>query len=232
MRERPGQESFALSSRKGSTNSKERITAPKTRRDPLALNSDEPPDSIKNALREDEKKALELIRKARIVSPVQPLERFVTGLDVPRWMQDLTIAGDRKKEPEERLAAFERFDELFSKMPAIVAEPLFRWLGGQGSRSEVIKALENPVQVVKFNPRTGKFLKDNRGRKIDRATEKRILTAARRRNQGISQYEMATELFPKLGQDKAYQRTRDLFSKNRYAIDRAGYVLYARTKSR
>jgi hypothetical protein len=210
-----------------------RKATPKTRRDPPALNSGEPPDWIKKFFREDEKKALELLRKARIVSPdqLQPLERFVT--DPPGWMQDLTIAADRKKEPEERLAAFERFDELFSKMPTIVAEPLFRWLEGQGSRSEVIKALENPVQVVvKFHPKTGKLVKDNRGRRRDPATERNILLAAQRRNEGVSQRDMATELFPQLDQDKAYKETRDLFSKYRYAIDRAGLDLDARTKSR
>jgi hypothetical protein len=153
--------------------------------------------------------------------------------NVPRWAQDLWLACDPKKKPKERLAAIERFNELFRKIPFKVAVTLFCWLDGRGSRSDVIEALNSPTRALSTDPRTGALVVEDgkRGRKRDPATRQRVLLAARRCNQGVSQREMATELYPKLDQDQAYNGTRDLFLKNRYTIERARHFLKARTKS-
>lgn len=144
---------------------------------------------------------------------------------IPQPFRDLRIARDRTRKPKERFAALERFARLFDSIPMNVGIALFDWLNG-GSRHEVFKALDRIVVKVKIDPRTGDLAEaDRRGRKKSSATAKRIELAARRRNDGISERKMATELFSRLYQEQAYTRTRDFFLKNRYAIERMRYRL-------
>jgi hypothetical protein len=143
---------------------------------------------------------------------------------IPQPFRDLWIAKDRKRKPKERLAAIERFACLFNRIPMNVGIALFDWPNG-GSKLEVVKALDTVV-TLKMDPKTGDLAEaDGRGRKKSPATARRIELAAQRRNDGISQRKMATELFPHLYQEQAYTRTRDFFLKNRYAIERVRYRL-------
>ena len=152
------------------------------------------------------------------------LGKAVVG-NIPQPVQDLWIAADRKRKPKERLSAIDRFSCLFQKLPMNVAINLFKWLNG-GSRSEVVKALDRTMIVVKADPKTGHLVETNgRGRKRSSTTITRIELAARRGNEGISQSKMARELFPNLPKEQAYARTRDFFLKNRWAIERTKYHL-------
>jgi hypothetical protein len=138
---------------------------------------------------------------------------------------DLRIARDRKRKPKVRLAALDRFVRLFYKMPMNVNIALFNWLNG-GSKSEVVTALNRTGVPFQIDHRTGALIEaDGRGRKRSFATNERIERAARRRNENMSQREMATELFPDLTNEQAYTRTRDFFLKYRYAIERMRYRL-------
>jgi hypothetical protein len=143
----------------------------------------------------------------------------------PRPFRDHSIARDRKRKPNERFAALERFARLFGKIPMNVGIALFNWLNG-GSKNEVVKALGRTVVALKIDPKTGALAEaDRRGRKMSRATQEKIGLAARRRNEGVTEGKMATELYPNLLQPQAYARTRDFFLKYRYAIERMRYRL-------
>jgi hypothetical protein len=151
---------------------------------------------------------------------------------IPQPFRDLWIAKDRKRKPNERLAAIERFARLFDNMPMNVGVALFDWLKG-GSRNEVIKALQEGVVTLKSSPKTGDLIKvDGRGRKQRSETLERIKLAAQRRNDGVSERQMAAELFPNLlHEEDAYTRTRDFFLRNRYAIERMRHRLKNRAQS-
>jgi len=143
----------------------------------------------------------------------------------PLALQDLSVAGDRKRKPKERLAAIDRFVLAFGEIPNNVAIALFNWLHAKGAeretrKSKLIEALSRTVWSVGPDSRTGHLVEvDGRGAKKSVITRKRIVLAAQRLNQGIGQSEMATELFPNLRQEQAYARTRDLFLKNRYLVE-------------
>jgi hypothetical protein len=143
----------------------------------------------------------------------------------PRPLRDLRIARDRKCKPKERFAALERFASLFMKIPMNVAIALIDWVKG-GPRSEVVRALGRTRVALEIDPKTGALAEaDGRGRKTSSATHERIVLAAHRRNENITQGKMARELFPNLLQQQAYARTRDFFLKNRYAIERMRHRL-------
>jgi hypothetical protein len=145
--------------------------------------------------------------------------------NLPKPLVDLRIARDPKHTPKERFAALDRFAGLFEKIPMNVAIALFDWLKG-GPKSEVERALSRDVVRAEIDPKTGDLVEvDGRGRKRTSSTKQRIELAARRRNDNISQRQMASDLYPNLPQQQAYARTRDFFLKNRYAIERMRYHL-------
>ncbi len=138
---------------------------------------------------------------------------------LPQPFRDLWIAGNRKLKPKRRLAAIERFKRLFGHIPMNVAIALFNWLNG-GPKSEIIRALDRTVATLHLDSKTGALAEaDGRGRKRSPNTNERLTLAARRQNEGMSQREMSTELFPGLPQRQAYTRTRDFFLKHRYHIE-------------
>lgn len=185
----------------------------------------ENPAAFKSSVR-----AQEIVAKAEQSLKWQIAVCKAFARSIPRPLRDLWTARDRTRKPKERLAAAERFASVFNKMPLNVAVALFKWLDG-GPSSEVVRALGKTRFSLVIDPRTGNVTEpDRRGRKRNHATKKRIETAARRGNDGISQRKMATELFPGLSHEKAYARTRDFFLKNRYAIERRKYLLRRRLK--
>ncbi len=162
----------------------------------------------------------------------------------PPALRDLSIADDRKRKPKERLAAIDRFSCAFGGIPNKVAITLFRWLDAekvvrevrtrgkekaalevaileaQRRKIELKEALDTVIFTLKHDPKTGELVEaDGRGQKRKRITQERLLCAARRQNEGISQGEMAHELFPGLPEKKAYQKTRELFFDYRYEIE-------------
>ena len=174
----------------------------------------ENPAAFKKSVR-----AQEIVAKAEQASKWQIALGIAFAKSIPRPFRDLWLARDRTRKPKERLAAIERFARVFDKIPMNVGVALFKMLDG-GPEGEVIEALGRPRVCLKRDPRTGEVAEaDGRGRKRSPATQRRIETAARRLNEGISQKKMAVELYPRLDAEIAYGRTRDFFLKNRFAID-------------
>ena len=154
----------------------------------------------------------------------------VLAKGVPLPFRDLWIAGDRKLKPKKRLAAIERFKRVFGPIPMNVGIALFNWLNG-GPKREVIKALDRTVVTLHLDSNTGALSEvDGRGRKKSPTTNERLTLAARRQNEGMSQREMSSELFPGLPQQQAYARTRDLFLKHRYHIELVKYRLLQKSR--
>jgi hypothetical protein len=149
---------------------------------------------------------------------------------IPQPFRDLSIAGDRKLKPKRRLAAIERFKRLFGHIPMNVGVALFNWLNG-GPKSEIIRALDRTVVTLHIDSKTGALAEaDGRGRKKSSITNEKLTLVARRQNEGMSQREMSSELFPGLPQQEAYARTRDLFLKHRYHIELVRYRLLQKSR--
>jgi hypothetical protein len=127
----------------------------------------------------------------------------VTGAIIPPPLDDLSIARNPKREPNERFAAIDRFARVFLKIRVNVLVALFDYLNG-GPESEVVKALARKVVTFKRDSKTGALVEvDGRGRKRSPATRERIRLAAQRISEGYTQRKMAPELFPNLTKDQA-----------------------------
>ncbi|MGD1212145.1 MAG: hypothetical protein ABR973_12400 [Candidatus Acidiferrales bacterium] len=174
----------------------------------------------------------------------------------PPALQDLSIAADRKRKPKERLAAIDRFARSFGEIPNNVALTLFRWLDAekrirevrsrakdketleqvtleaQGRKDKLTEALGAVTLTLKMNQRTGELDEiEKRGAKQTDEMRHRLNLLARRLNEGVSEGEMAIELFPGLPQKEAYARTRDLRSKHRYLIELLRHGLQVQSRS-
>jgi len=96
----------------------------------------------------------------------------------------------------------------------------------------LIEALSRSVWSYRTDSRTGHLVEvDGRGAKWSAITGKRIGLAAQRLSEGISQSEMATELYPNLPQGEAYARTRNFFLNNRYLIELVRHRLQHQAQS-
>ena len=187
--------------------------------------------------REDPDAFKSSVRAQKIVAFVEYLLKSQSALErefeknIPSAFQDLSIARDRKRKTKERLAAIDRFGKSFGKIPLNVGIALFHWLAG-GNKNDVIQALGRTVLTLKINPRTGELTEeDKRGQKRKSTTVKRIDLAARLSNDGFSERKMAPRLFPNMPQEKAYDRTRDLFCDYRYWIAVVAHRLRSRSQS-
>jgi hypothetical protein len=184
----------------------------------------EDPDAFKSSIRAQ--KAVAFVEDS--LESQRALEREFEK-NIPRAFRDLSIARDRRRKTKERLAAIDRFGKSFGRIPLNVGIALFHWLDG-GNKIDVIQALERTVITLKINPKTGELIEaDGRGRKRSSATVRRIELAARLINDGISERKMAPRLFPNMPQEKAYDRTRDLFCDYRYWIALMAHRLRTRS---
>lgn len=119
----------------------------------------------------------------------------------------LAIAADGKRNAAERLAAIERFRILFDRIPAGLKKKLSEALGKIGA--------------IKIHAKTGEVAKNGkRGARVKPETQRKLRLLARRMNENVTVYEMASEVFPGLQQKDAYEKLLKFIENNRHLLAR------------